>query len=183
MNIKNLFNDDDAVSPVIGVILMVAITVILAAVIASFVLGLGDQNNPAPTASFEFDYNSDYGNDDEGYVTVTHGDGDELTAENVFIRGDEIDSNTFATGSQEWSDTANADVSSGSPTDTIRPDPDSSETYTPGSAVKAGNFVNVVVGDTGGSSGNPDQYVINIVWEDPDSDSTSTLSTDRGPEA
>ncbi len=32
-----------AVSPVIGVILMVAITVILAAVIGSFVLGLGDQ--------------------------------------------------------------------------------------------------------------------------------------------
>jgi len=43
MDLKKLFNDDDAVSPVIGVILMVAITVILAAVIASFVLGLGDQ--------------------------------------------------------------------------------------------------------------------------------------------
>jgi flagellin-like protein len=35
--------DDDAVSPVIGVILMVAITVILAAVIGTFVLGLGEQ--------------------------------------------------------------------------------------------------------------------------------------------
>lgn len=33
--------DDEAVSPVIGVILMVAITVILAAVIAAFVFGLG----------------------------------------------------------------------------------------------------------------------------------------------
>ena len=40
---NELFNDDDrGVSPVIGVILMVAITVILAAVIASFVLGFGD---------------------------------------------------------------------------------------------------------------------------------------------
>ncbi|WP_324664166.1 type IV pilin N-terminal domain-containing protein [Haloarcula sediminis] len=47
MNIKNLFNDDSAVSPVIGVILMVAITVILAAVIASFVLGLGDSAGDA----------------------------------------------------------------------------------------------------------------------------------------
>ncbi len=36
MDLKKLFADDDAVSPVIGVILMVAITVILAAVIASF---------------------------------------------------------------------------------------------------------------------------------------------------
>ena len=44
MNIKSkLFGDEDerAVSPVIGVILMVAITVILAAVIAAFVLDLG----------------------------------------------------------------------------------------------------------------------------------------------
>jgi hypothetical protein len=28
-----------------------------------------------------------------------------------------------------------------------------------------------------------DQWVVNIVWEDPDSDSTSTLSSDSGPEA
>jgi len=57
MNIKSIISDDDAVSPVIGVILMVAITVILAAVIATFVLGLGDQvSNTAPQASFSFDY-------------------------------------------------------------------------------------------------------------------------------
>ena len=35
-------NNDDAVSSVIGIILMVAITVILAAVIATYVLGPGD---------------------------------------------------------------------------------------------------------------------------------------------
>ena len=45
--------EDRAVSPVIGVILMVAITVILAAVIGTFVLGLGDQlGDTAPHASF-----------------------------------------------------------------------------------------------------------------------------------
>ena len=37
---KNTKHNDEAVSPVIGVILMVAITVILAAVIAAFVFGL-----------------------------------------------------------------------------------------------------------------------------------------------
>jgi len=41
MNLKNFIGDEDAVSPVIGVILMVAITVILAAVIGTFVLDLG----------------------------------------------------------------------------------------------------------------------------------------------
>jgi flagellin-like protein len=37
---KFMKNEEDAVSPVIGVILMVAITVILAAVIAAFVFGM-----------------------------------------------------------------------------------------------------------------------------------------------
>ncbi|QWC20825.1 type IV pilin N-terminal domain-containing protein [Halorubrum sp. 2020YC2] len=51
-------SDDRAVSPVIGVILMVAITVILAAVIGTFVLGLGDQlGDTAPQASFTIDDN------------------------------------------------------------------------------------------------------------------------------
>ena len=55
MNLKQYLNGDGerAVSPVIGVILMVAITVILAAVIGTFVLGLGDQiGDNAPQASF-----------------------------------------------------------------------------------------------------------------------------------
>lgn len=59
MQLRKLLEDDDAVSPVIGVILMVAITVILAAVIASFTLGLGDQASEAqPTSSFTFEYDN-----------------------------------------------------------------------------------------------------------------------------
>ncbi|ADC65705.1 Protein of unknown function DUF1628 [Ferroglobus placidus DSM 10642] len=47
-----MWRDEKAVSPVIGVILMVAITVILAAVIASFVFGLGSKApKAAPQAS------------------------------------------------------------------------------------------------------------------------------------
>jgi flagellin-like protein len=48
-------SDDRAVSPVIGVILMVAITVILAAVIGTFVLGLGGNQNAKPSASVSVD--------------------------------------------------------------------------------------------------------------------------------
>jgi flagellin-like protein len=66
MQLKNLIDDNDAVSPVIGVILMVAITVILAAVIGTFVLGLGDQvSNTSPTASFTFDFNNGAADDAE----------------------------------------------------------------------------------------------------------------------
>jgi len=147
MKLKALFKDDDAVSPVIGVILMVAITVILAAVIASFVLGLGDQNNPAPTADFNFDYqNSSSGSDD---LTITHGDGDELDASTVFIRGDGL------TGISSTSPPTWANIESGG-------------------TVAAGQSTTFNV--------NWD-YTVNVVWEDPDSDSTSTLSTDEGPGA
>ena len=51
--------DDRAVSPVIGVILMVAITVILAAVIGTFVLGLGDSVNTNAQAGITYDAGSD----------------------------------------------------------------------------------------------------------------------------
>ena len=49
MKANRIFSkDEEAVSPVIGVILMVAITVILAAVIAAFVFGMGGNLTTAP---------------------------------------------------------------------------------------------------------------------------------------
>ncbi|GAA0279369.1 type IV pilin [Halobacterium noricense] len=57
--------DERGVSPVIGVILMVAITVILAAVIASFVLGFGDQVSQNVQAG------ADISENDDGTATVT----------------------------------------------------------------------------------------------------------------
>ena len=84
MKLKQLLNDDYAVSPVIGVILMVAITVILAAVIATFVLGLGEQvSDSAPNASFSFDYDSN-GPD----VTVTHSGGPNIDESQLSIVSD-----------------------------------------------------------------------------------------------
>jgi len=80
MKIKKLLDSDNAVSPVIGVILMVAITVILAAVIATFVLGLGDSlNNQAPQASFDFN---------PGSNEIVHDGGDELDGSTLSLSGD-----------------------------------------------------------------------------------------------
>jgi flagellin-like protein len=73
MQLKQLLTEDRAVSPVIGVILMVAITVILAAVIGTFVLGLGQNVQSTPQASFSFDFDSSTDN-----LTVTHNGGDRL---------------------------------------------------------------------------------------------------------
>jgi len=86
MNLKQLLNDDDAVSPVIGVILMVAITVILAAVIASFVLGLGDSQQQTPTASFDYDYDSSATGTTTG-LTITAESGDDIQSDRVTITG------------------------------------------------------------------------------------------------
>ncbi|ELZ97980.1 hypothetical protein C440_01993 [Haloferax mucosum ATCC BAA-1512] len=83
MDIKKFLTDSRAVSPVIGVILMVAITVILAAVIGTFVLGLGDQiGNAAPQASFSFDYD-----DSASKLTITHESGDAIDDELVSVSG------------------------------------------------------------------------------------------------
>jgi len=48
-------SNDEAVSPVIGVILMVAITVVLAAVVFVLVSNLGDSSEDAPDISFSKD--------------------------------------------------------------------------------------------------------------------------------
>jgi flagellin-like protein len=71
MQIRNLFNKEDrAVSPVIGVILMVAITVILAAVIGTFVLGLGDNVQQNAQAGVTFSQ-SDNPSGDDNDVTIS----------------------------------------------------------------------------------------------------------------
>ena len=150
MNLKQLFADDDAVSPVIGVILMVAITVILAAVIASFVLGLGDQNNPAPTVDFNIEWDGDNNN-----IDVTHGDGDEVSGDNVYLRGSNIGATTGGGAGDTWNTIAGTS-----------------------GAVKAGQSLTIGT-DTDAS----DDYVLRIVWEDPDSDQTSTLDQSEGPAA
>jgi flagellin-like protein len=121
INIKELLADDDAVSPVIGVILMVAITVILAAVIASFVLGLGDQaSQTTPQVSFSFDYDSSLdGNSDgdysgglsntgtNGVLTITHDGGDSVNENRLSFTdadGNSIDTLDSATGLGDGSD-------------------------------------------------------------------------------
>jgi len=83
MKLKQLFTDDDAVSPVIGVILMVAITVILAAVIGAFVLDIGGSQEAVPQADWEFSYSE---SDEE--LTVSHNGGDSVDPAKLSFSGD-----------------------------------------------------------------------------------------------
>jgi len=147
MKIKTLINDEKAVSPVIGVILMVAITVILAAVIGTFVLGLGDQvQNDTPRASFGFEstdtavsgtgnLSTENADSDKANVTITHESGDTIDGADLSIKA----SGSSAT----WKDIGGDDE------------------------VTAGASIDVSLddGDT-----------VRVVYDNPDSDKTATLA-------
>jgi len=155
MRLKELLADDDAVSPVIGVILMVAITVILAAVIASFVLGLGSQTQTTPQASFSIDYASGAGVSLDGLVTITHDSGDPIVDDELYLRGDGLNE-TGAWGSTDITDKTASGQSEG-------------ETA-------------VVAGDRAKVSASSD-YDLNVVFEASEGDASSTLASDEGPDA
>ena len=80
MDLKKLFTEERAVSPVIGVILMVAITVILAAVIGAFVLGIGGETDAAPQASLSLAEESD-----EDKFSIEHRGGDRIDFNDITI--------------------------------------------------------------------------------------------------
>ena len=91
MDLKKLFTEERAVSPVIGVILMVAITVILAAVIGAFVLGLGGETQETPQASLNFELPDDGEN-----VQIEHRSGNTFSLGDIRIGGD-VDDDGFST--------------------------------------------------------------------------------------
>jgi flagellin-like protein len=156
MQLTNLIQDDDAVSPVIGVILMVAITVILAAVIGTFVLGLGGsvQQN-APQASFTFDYDQSasgadgWGNSipgsNGGLLNITHDGGDSVESDRMSVTGSSVSSPLEVSNSFLGSTTVNAGTSFG---------------------------VAMNDGDT-----------IRVVWESQNGENTATLAKFSGPDA
>jgi flagellin-like protein len=159
MDLKRLFHDDDAVSPVIGVILMVAITVILAAVIATFVLGLGDSlSNTAPQATFSFDFDDSVGspstddwnapyNADVSPLTITHEGGDSIEADNLRVVGGQFDQDLVASGTSP---------------------------YSSGDELSAGSSFEYAA---------QDDDTVRIVYEDSSGGSSATLGRWDGPEA
>lgn len=76
--------DGRAVAPVVGVLLMIGITVLLAATTGAMVLGMAEekQTNP-PQAAFAFDYDADDQPADN--LTVTHEGGDAIAATDLQV--------------------------------------------------------------------------------------------------
>lgn len=118
---SNHSETDRAVSPVIGVILLVAVTIILAAVISTFVLGLGEDlwadEAPAPVMGLDAQVSEDFEYENGLLVVVSHNTGDTVETDDmtVYLR----DQNRIAVSNfsshNEWSD----DVNDGAPELTV----------------------------------------------------------------
>ena len=184
LDIKGLFKDEGAVSPVIGVILMVAITVILAAVIGTFVLGLGDQiKTTTPTASFTVDFEDDVNAHSTQWdnLTISHTGGDKIKS-NVI--------NLTLTRKYDF-----ADSSTGLPTE-VPGTGNSSKTFnillegeTSNDKVGAGDTVYVAMPESANTpmvgstqTGELNGHTVRVVWNPSNSDKSNTLKSLELPE-
>ena len=84
--------NDEAVSPVIGVILMVAITVILAAVIAAFVFGMAGNITKTKVVSVTIHRTTD-----TEFTVTNMGGQDAALLTNIEITGDGVTADTLGT--------------------------------------------------------------------------------------
>ncbi len=151
MQVRELLGDDRAVSPVIGVILMVAITVILAAIIGALVLGIGTGTQATPQANFEFETYDDDGDGDPDAVGASHAGGERFEADTVEfqIAGDTSTWGSAVTAGDEYVIADSGGFSPG----------------TPGSGV-----------DDTLSSGDVSGETLTVVYAPPNADQTSVLA-------
>ena len=77
MTVMKKSNKEDAVSPVIGVMLMLVVTIVIAAVVAAFASGLGGDVESAPAAVF------DVGLDKDKKLTLQHLSGENLIEKSI----------------------------------------------------------------------------------------------------
>ena len=77
MTVMKKSNKEDAVSPVIGVMLMLVVTIVIAAVVAAFASGLGGDVESAPAAVFDVDL------DKNNKLTLQHLSGENLIEKSI----------------------------------------------------------------------------------------------------
>lgn len=79
MKLNELNADDGAIAPVLGILLMVAIAVILAAIVGTYALGIGsDVTNTPPQTQWTFDTHS-------SAVEITHKGGDTVDVDEIRV--------------------------------------------------------------------------------------------------
>lgn len=76
---KKIYIVEDAVSPVIGVLLMLVVTIIIAAIVSGFAGGLAGGAEKIPKATISGEYNQN------GYMSISHTGGDSLPTRNTRV--------------------------------------------------------------------------------------------------
>ena len=78
---KSQFTKEDAVSPVVGVMLMLVVTIVIAAAVAMFSTGLVDNTTPTPTAIIDYSGS----NSKDGTLVFLHKGGDDFDLRDVTL--------------------------------------------------------------------------------------------------
>lgn len=120
---------EDAVSPVIGVMLMLVVTIVIAAVVAAFAGGLATETEATPVVVLDADV---YAKNGETSLTLRSLSGDNLKAEDTSIKIQSLEGKPLATGEL----TVSGYLMPGM-TDTI--------TLTKTGDINAGDYVDVIV--------------------------------------
>jgi flagellin-like protein len=160
MKLTRLVRDDEAVSEVVGVILMVAITVLLASVVGAMVLGLGgDSQSTTPQASFTWNWDQA-----ASELTITHDTGETIKQTEVHVRGDLDDAGNEVDAT--WKEL----------------DGDASAEKGSTSAVASGDSVTLHSGLSEVDAING-HYDLRVVWQPASGETSATLGKDTGPDA
>lgn len=166
-NLRDLATTDDrGVSTIIGVILMVAVTIVMAGVVGGYVLNQTNNMDTAqPNTQVEFNYDAA---DDQ--IAIVHDGGDTLTTDNtgkLSVSGD-IAAGDISGGA--WG--ANLDETGGS---------DTSEAVLTGS-IEAGDTIFDTEDDSGAVSGDVSSGDrVELVWHSPSGDSSQRLGEFQAP--
>ena len=102
MNLKE--RKEDAVSPVIGVMLMLVVTIVIAAVVAAFAGGLGSDVEMAPTAALDIDVTSD------GKVKIESLSGESLIKSDITVKAGEYSAALGSSGTLSPGSTVTIDL-------------------------------------------------------------------------
>ena len=130
MAIMKKSNKEDAVSPVIGVMLMLVVTIVIAAVVAAFASGLGGDVESAPAAIMDVDLTTTK-------ATLQHLSGENLLIQDLRIKVQKDDGTLLKEGTFETSDEKTTGFFT--PGMTISSELDGTGT------IKSGDYVKVII--------------------------------------
>jgi hypothetical protein len=139
---------------------MVAVTVILAAVVAGFVFSAFDTGAVTPQVTFDYNYDAESASGaGDGSLTITVTGGDQFTASQVSFRGVDLGTDPgsgTANAGRAWNERAIGSVG-------------------PDSMIGGGQRAQL--------DGLSDTFELELVWTAESGGSSSTLSTRSGPDA